>query len=109
MAKTNKPLWIMVDRVLHEKDTATYDKLTTQGHAITIMFSQPDIVISPTAMRVTCDMVEQFPNTVSLAIKGAQALKQGPKSTNTTAWKTKKGKPHAKKADTKGEVATKPI
>ena len=51
------------------------------------MFSQPDIVISPTAMRVM-RYGEQF--LIQCLAQGAQALKQGPKSTNTTAWKTKK-------------------
>lgn len=88
MGRTSKPLHIQLADVLYQANKIQWDEMTEQGHTIEIIPEPaPDIYLAPYAMRMTADMLAQLPTAISLAVKGARALRYAPKV--TTEWKGK--------------------
>ena len=80
MGTTSKPLHIAVEQSVYAANELGWLSLREQGHTIEVISTPPpDLYLAPYAMRLTPDMLLQLPTAFTLAMKGARALRHGPK------------------------------
>jgi hypothetical protein len=80
MGTSSKPLHFLV-----HPSIAGYERfalLESQGHRVDFLNdSGADLILAPNAMRMTTDILDNLPQALDLAIKGARLLKHGPAGT----------------------------
>jgi hypothetical protein len=80
MGTSSKPLHFLV-----HPSIAGYERfalLESQGHKVDFLNDRgADLILAPNAMRMTTDILDNLPQALDLAIKGARLLKHGPAGT----------------------------
>lgn len=102
MGNTSKPLFIQLSADVYMANQPMWDELRAQGHRLQQLSYEdetPDMVLAPYAMRMTADMLVALPAALTLAIKGARALRYAPAGVTIGKGKgnVKAKKPRARK------------